>query len=1180
MSRTRSETDRGRFAFGDRGRVPFALVGVVLLVTSAVFAGAVTPERSTPDPAVDLVVERTTADARSAFRSAVADASAAAAAEPVVSRADTEWGRLLDPRAPFEDALRVRIYLAARERFASVSRTSRGVRGNASLPPTPTPAALKEAIERVSLARTDGGGAGLRAEIANVTVTATDGGRVVGRENVTFAVDVPTPVVEAHERVSTFERRLNAGAREPGLTQRLSGRLYALAWARGYAQYGGAPIANVIGTRHLELMTNGAVLEIQESAFGTSDPAGRDAMTKATTAVGLHDAVAALGGVAPGPTGLLEERLRLATQSGESGSIPRLAGSRPNAGPYPASRANETTEVRIGVSADRAFAAVVLGYPRAPSDRPTPLNRSVAAVYSANIRALVAVRNASGGRPDWPDPPAGSHVVRRNESTAVTNVSVAATGPAVEPPGGFHRLRTYNRTVTIEHRRTVAVRDNESVGSASGTATDADEAVERRTATATERRRVRIVLVGSHAQSEVAPDRPIAPVHERGGPLDGPNLRNVSRRAESMLLSGRGGASGVAERAALAGENVSRLSGPVLASAVAGDEPDGLRAWLRADLAAFRDRVRNVSVSVQRGSLGTYEAQPARRLLDHVRANRSRLLGMPESYDGVAAKARVAVRTRFLNAVVTLLEERARNRDSTSEDIGDRLDDRKSPVSFQTVQDSFDAAMENGSGTPLDADVDFRVDGAPPYLTTTALDSGHLPSMRDGETTYPLVTENVNFATIPYSDVADALLTNLLGGSSDPETELATAGQALRVANRTGGGSVPAVSTDNRTGLTAEIKAELYSGDGPEDALGLVTHLGIVLEQYGVADGPSLVGDVLAETGPVHARALAVANGSVVDPLVEAATGNANGTLESPGAREELRSTLRGRLTALLDSERVSVSGAVTTAVAKELKAEVGEQITRGIDRTVARRTGGSVSRLPAGIPVVLPGPWYATVGIWSVKVRGEYHRFAVETTRRTPDATDPALRYVRDGGNVTLDVNGDGERELLGYADRVSFAVATGVVVVVPSGPPGVGDVDGQLDEESPGWPFPGLASERPEQCNVTAPPSMGAGTIRLSAGDCGRLREARNESDGRFSVLAWLRRNAGNLSAPDAMEDLPPPRAIASGPSGTPDSASPPSVAPSAVGGAPAVGGARTFVRDRLVSAPASGRPVSRRE
>lgn len=1131
MSRSRSGPRSRRFALGDRGRVPFALVGVVLLVTSAAFASTITPDRPTPDPAVDVVVERTTADARTAFRSAVAEASTAAAADPVVSRADTEWGRLLDSRAPFGDALRVRIYLAARDRFASVSRTNRGVHTNVSLPATPTPTALKEAIERIELSRTDGDGAGLHAAISNVTVTATDDGRVVGRENVTFAVDVPTPVLEAHERVATFERRLNAGATDPGLTQRLSGRLYALAWARGYAQYGGAPISNVIGTRHLELMANGALLEIQESAFGTSDPAGRNALTKATAAVGLHDVVASLGGLPPGPTGLLEEQLRLAARTGESEAIPRLAGSRPNGGSYPASRANETTEVSVGVSADRAFAATVLGHPRAPADRATPLNRSVAAVYSADVRALAAVRNVSGGRPPWPDPPTGTQIVGPNESTSkVVNVTATPTGPAVEPLSGYHRLRTYNRTVTMKHRRTITVREHASEAARNVTAVTPavdNDTVERVATTAIERRRVRIVLVGSHAESEVAPAKPIAPVHERGGALDGPNLRNVSRNAESTLLSGRGGANGVAERVALAGENGTRLPVSVVASSVAADEPADLRAWLRADLAAFRDRIRNVSVSVRQGSLGTYEARPARQLLDHVRANRSRLLDVPDTYDGVAEKARVAVRARFLNAVVGLLEQRARNREETSEAIGDRLDTRKSPVSFETVQDSFDAAMDNESGTPLDDGVDFRVDGAPPYLTTTALDSSHLPSVPNGETVYPLVTENVNFATIPYSDVADALLQTILGGADEPETKLATAGQALRVANRTGGSGGPTVSTGNRTALTAEIKAELYGGRVIDEPLGLVGRLGALLEQYGVENGSPLVGRVLDERGPVHARALAVANGSVVDPLVDAAAGEANGTLDSPGAREELRSALRGHLHAILDSESVSVSGTVTTAVAKELKSEVSERITGSINRTVARRTGGAVSRLPAGIPITpIPAAWYATAGIWSVKVRGEYQRFAVETRRRTPDATDPAVRYVRDGGNVTLDVDGDGERELFGYADRVSFAVATGVVVVVPSGPPGVGDVDGKLDEESSGWPFPGPVSERPERCTVSLPPTMAGDRIRLSARDCRRLRRAANASEGRFSVAAWLEHNDGNLSSPDALPDRDRPR------------------------------------------------------
>ena len=216
---------RRGFELGTRGRVPFALVGVLLVLTGALFASAVERPQPTPEPAVDLAVERTTADARAAVRTAVAEAGVAAASDPVLTPANDEWGDVLDPETTFRDALKVRIYHAARARLGSVARTHRGVRANATLEPTPTPEALADAIDRVSIERTGRDGASVRAKLSNVTVRATRNGRVVGTEQVSFSVVVATPVLAVHDRVETFQERLKAGVTEPGLGRRLTARL-------------------------------------------------------------------------------------------------------------------------------------------------------------------------------------------------------------------------------------------------------------------------------------------------------------------------------------------------------------------------------------------------------------------------------------------------------------------------------------------------------------------------------------------------------------------------------------------------------------------------------------------------------------------------------------------------------------------------------------------------------------------------------------------------------------------------------------------------------------------------------------------------------------------------------------------------------------------------------------------
>lgn len=88
-------------------------------------------------------------------------------------------------------------------------------------------------------------------------------------------------------------------------------------------------------------------------------------------------------------------------------------------------------------------------------------------------------------------------------------------------------------------------------------------------------------------------------------------------------------------------------------------------------------------------------------------------------------------------------------------------------------------------------------------------------------------------------------------------------------------------------------------------------------------------------------------------------------------------------------------------------------------------------------------------MNVWHVSVRGRYERFEVRIRRGLPGNR---LSYVRDGGSVRIDVDGDADRELLGRADRVAFETGTTVLVVVPPNGRGVGDTDGQMVEMSPG--------------------------------------------------------------------------------------------------------------------------------
>ena len=204
-------------------------------------------------------------------------------------------------------------------------------------------------------------------------------------------------------------------------------------------------------------------------------------------------------------------------------------------------------------------------------------------------------------------------------------------------------------------------------------------------------------------------------------------------------------------------------------------------------------------------------------------------------------------------------------------------------------------------------------------------------------------------------------------------------------------------------------------------------------------------------------QALAVANGSA-GRAIAAALVRERSALGRPDRRDWVG--LRAELA--VESARESVAGppretvngtaSVTRQVAETaLKQAVTTGLANATELASERWFGEVLGAVPAGLPAApVPGYWYATLNVWSVDVRGEYARFAVAAPRGPPGES---VVYVREKGTVRLDWDGDGQREVVGRTTPVAFETETVVVVVVPPGPPGVGDRGGNRDETSPGW-------------------------------------------------------------------------------------------------------------------------------
>jgi len=985
-----------RLAEDRRARVPFALVGVVLLVGAAALVAVPSREPRT-DPAVDRAVREATATTTGVLRTAVADAARAAARDPVIDPAATPAGRALGNDTAFEDALRVRIYLAARERFATLRARAGGVTATPWLPPVDNASDLRAAIGRVSVARAGPNGTALRVRVENVTVRATRNGREVGRRRVDANLTVASPVLALHDRAERFQDRLDGGPLEPGLGRRLTAELYLLAWARGYAQYGGAPVANVLGTRHVELATNGGALAVQTATLGASDPAARRAKRWAAARVAAESL---LGGGLDGRAGASRSGALLRAASGELRARTPAGPDRP-AGATP----EATVRVRVGSSADRALAGLLgeRGFRN--------LTRSV---YAAGLRLRARAERRRTERSGTSDPP-GAWAYAGRATSVERTVSDGGAAVRLSVPEGRRVLERYTRTVT--ETRTTRYRWRRG-GATTNT-----------TATVTREYAVTLAVVARPAPDAPGPARPVLAAFDPDRPA-GPNLADVTRNPPSVV--DEADVDAYARRAVGGSPHANTTRVP-------GDPPADLREAVAPDLTRLHRQVRNLSVAASRGALGTFDTNPAARLAERLRERRTELVGAPARYPNLRSRTVYAARAAYLDRVIADLERRAaaarRERSAAADQlraVGAGSLERLRRV-MAARDDGSPAAppARGGLGGPLG----LSVDTAPSYLSVTSVGRERLDARGNGTVT-PLATRNRNVFAVPSTGAADAVL-GLFGGPAT--VGLGTAARTLRASR---GVDLNATARTTRRQLRSAVR---------DRSRQVAAALRRELVDRGV-DGGVVNAALRRWEGPA-ARALALSNGSAVAAVARA-------SVSGPGERERLAAALRAGADRALDEARVprrlvaGTTGAVR-AYGRQVAAEhAGSALANATDRATAElreRAAGRLAAVPAGLPV-LPAPavggWYATVNVWAVDVRGGYERVTLRSRRGVRDTV-----YSRDGATVRLDVDDDGDRERLGNASRVTFAVSTAVVVVVPPGGQGVGDTAGGADERSPGW-------------------------------------------------------------------------------------------------------------------------------
>ncbi|MBX0286102.1 hypothetical protein EGH22_07170 [Halomicroarcula sp. F28] len=991
-----------------RGRVPFAVVGVVLVVASLSLAPTLSTESAPDETAVERSLSQVSAASATAVRDGVATASRRAATSPVVEPADTPVGRALSDDRPFRDSLRLRVYLQVRANLERLSARSDGVTATASLPAVDSTGEYERAIGRVHVERAGDNDTAVRATVENVTLTARRDGEVLTRRTVDRTVVVPTPVLHVHDQIDTYETRVRNGLTKPGLSQRMTARLYPIAWARGYAQFGGAPIENVIANRHASLATNGALLGVQRSVFGRSDPEGRQALKEATAAVGITDMVA-------GSNSQLAKDI-LSQTSYRPASQNITTGAEAATGP------GDPLHIGVNGTADAAYREVGL---------PGALNATARDAYTVEATVVTEREHRWGGRPDRPASPGPNWTVAR-DTTESTATIVGTVESEVDSPDGWHAFDRWGRTIEITHTRKVTWVNGNS------------NRVTRNKRT--ERFDVSLALVGNHRNDSLVPVRGIETVHDAdGSPLGGENLADVEQTAKDRLLDR--GRNPLAKEVALAEFEQETVR-------ITGERPDSIHTWIARDLRGLRERVRDIAIRTDRGTVGTFQTNPAQRLQGKLQQRRAELVDAPETYDSVAQRARVAARVAFLDAVSRRLSGAAGNHSAVESDITDQLAavPGGSLAGLRRALTARETRVPRTRPTPTGpaGPVRTQVDAQPQYLTLASVSESRVPAV-DG-TEHPLVARNVNVFSIPYGNAATEVLT--AGTGSRNRVGLATAAKTLAAAEDTEAGSNTTVR-QRRQRLRTEVAR---ANDAVVAALVERVRTGT---DAGKRESERIVEDAMDRWETTASRGLALANESAATRVAEVA-GSRRGlsTLKQDWLRLRL---LRTTTKALSTTGARPPKGLVnrTANIVRDrsrsrVQSALADRTREEVERVAKKKLGAQV--LPAGLPLAPPYlPWYLTLNIWWVTVEGTYARFSVTANHGPPGAPGAAVRYVREDRAVQLDVDGDGNSERLGQNTRISFRADTGVVVAVPPKPRGVGDKDGNSVETSAGWPEPG---------------------------------------------------------------------------------------------------------------------------
>jgi len=1116
-----ADEQRGPALFADsRGRVPFAIIAVLLLLSAVALVGYLeTRESGETETDATLAVDRTDGAIQTTLRDATASAAQQAAAEPLTTPANTSFGNALDADRPFASYLEALVYLEAVERFDETGQRVGDVETTVSLPGIHDIESFEAALDRVSVT---GDGAGLlTVTLDGVETTATRDGDPVASQTETVEVSVPTPVLRQHERTEQFQQRLDAGVTDAGsFSQRFNTRIYTLGWFRGYAQYGGAPVTEVIANRHIEPSANSALYRTQQDVFGAVDPTLENAVRRGWFCMVAQDAEDIYGEYTAGQPDVAEdicEASEWILGEKHTGELPDAPDVLDMLGEVPGMDEEHT----IGVN-ETAYA---------------PLRSLVAGDGEYSIEAAIerAFTIETDVDTEWTvtDPPAFDHGVPEGWTridTERTQTGLGVEGGSVtpgEPAVDDSYVEFSNVGVSLEITETVLWETesgslNQTTAGETLEVTLALELSEHETAPG--------LHVAAFDNASVDREYEIGPTDSSESTVPTPAFENYAGSESRVPEAVLGGADLDALEDWLAsnwGEvtYTENLTLPARQNATLEPDPVDRTALVTTavdDITGIQESVEDITHTFERTDLvhEAGETGPVGELATAVATEREAHLAREEPYENVGQRAVYEVRHAYFETLVDDLESVDEAHGAVMGDLDDHLDDVDSglddALSFLQQGNTGDEPAGQPIASPeLVPEITYQVRGSPTYLAGEPVTTEEVPAVAQNETVAPFAAKNHNHLKLPYDSVIGGILDTVLNalgfGSPDAELTLRTAGEALRA------GELAEVAADDEYGdgdelgdLTDELHeatAEgLYGHGGFVDEMGFE----VVGELYGVepAGIPPLFSDpehqaafdavedatesALVEYGDVATAAIEVGGGNATEPLVAEIT-DALGGVERPAyaanltdenweqvvasavppaldrAASDATATLDSTdLVEDLDTETRQALENVSTDIVEDRLAEyVGNGTFDLSEYEEWVGDGDSIDtpvRVPAGLPVLpVPTKWVATVNAWDIDADGAYTRFEVEANMSAPGRAT-STTYVREDATVELDIGG--ETRQLGETEPIAFDGRSVLVVVVPPGGVGVGDRDDENPECTETYPVVGPFDESETAC------------------------------------------------------------------------------------------------------------------